>query len=54
MRWGDFVDGTSETRSHILELLRDQAERSIPLLEGLDMSKPFRIGWFVEQDNEIA
>lgn len=48
--WGDFVrlDDSSKIEP-MLALLERQAAESIPHLENFDPSRPFRVGWFVEQ-----
>jgi len=54
MRWGDFIEETGPVvTGHILddvELLFQQACDSIEVLEQFDKTKPFKIGWYIEQE----
>lgn len=53
MRWGDYLEETGPTEvKHILDdadLLHEQLRMSIVRLEQFDSTKPFRIGWYIEQ-----
>jgi hypothetical protein len=52
MKWGDFIDDTGGSTAdvlHDLDLMFQQAKESVPLLEGFNPAKPFRIMWTIEE-----
>lgn len=52
MKWGDFVELNDKQNVDIwIEILADQIKRALNHpLDKFDTSKPFRLGWYVEQD----
>jgi len=53
MRWGDYLEESGPTIvQDILDdagLLHEQIKASVTHLEQFDKTKPFRIGWYIEQ-----